>query len=286
MKRRFAPPLCALLATTSPIAAETLSYSYDVHGRLTNVARSGGHHAGVATRYGYDPADNRTNVWQGAGTPPGAPAARAPAFSISDASVDEGGELVFIVTRHGSFAQPAGGYTVSFTVGGGSATAGSDFTVPASNTVSFSADDYQKPIRVQTTHDTTPEANETLSVSFLGVNGSATFTDSTALGTIVNNDSSVQAPVTASDFANTGLCDGGFLINVAANDEDPGGNYPLYVNGIVSQSGGYALFEGPWIYFTPTAVGDATIVYRIQNTLGATANGTLHVEVTGQAPCQ
>jgi len=41
-------------------AAETIRYSYDVHGRLVKVARTGTVNNGIATDYRFDKADNRT----------------------------------------------------------------------------------------------------------------------------------------------------------------------------------------------------------------------------------
>lgn len=43
-------------------AAETITYTYDVHGRLTNVAHSGTVNNGLSASYSYDAADNRTNT--------------------------------------------------------------------------------------------------------------------------------------------------------------------------------------------------------------------------------
>lgn len=48
--------------SSQAIAQETTTYQYDVHGRLTGVARSGGSSNGVTASYQYDAADNRTNV--------------------------------------------------------------------------------------------------------------------------------------------------------------------------------------------------------------------------------
>lgn len=282
--RKIAPVLAALLATSSAIAAETMTYSYDAHGRLTKVQRAGGNNNAVTTQYSYDPSDNRTNAWQNSGSPPTPPAPLPPAFSISDASVDEAGELVFVVTRHRSFAPPAS-YTVYFTVTGGTATSGVDFTPPGTSSVNFTSDNYAQEIRILTTHDTMAEANETLSVNLTSVTNGGTLIDATGAGTIVDNDSSNQPPVAANDYATTALCGEGVIVNVGANDTDPDGNYPLNVTAIISSTNGNALFEGPYIQFTPTAPGTGTVVYRITDSLGAHANGNLYVTITGSGPC-
>lgn len=51
------------LVLSSPIfAAETITYTYDVHGRLVKVVRSGTVNNGVTHEYTHDKADNRTRV--------------------------------------------------------------------------------------------------------------------------------------------------------------------------------------------------------------------------------
>lgn len=50
-----------LVLSQVAVAAETISYSYDVHGRLVQVARTGTVNNGVTTTYQYDKADNRTS---------------------------------------------------------------------------------------------------------------------------------------------------------------------------------------------------------------------------------
>lgn len=43
------------------VASETITYTYDTHGRLVKVVHSGNVNNGVNTTYSYDKADNRTN---------------------------------------------------------------------------------------------------------------------------------------------------------------------------------------------------------------------------------
>jgi YD repeat-containing protein len=59
-KMLVATALAALAATA--IAGETIGYSYDARGRLVRVVRSGSVNNNVTANYGYDKADNRTNV--------------------------------------------------------------------------------------------------------------------------------------------------------------------------------------------------------------------------------
>jgi hypothetical protein len=48
--------------SSSAMATETITYSYDALGRLVAVAHSGAVNNGQQTVYTLDPADNRTNV--------------------------------------------------------------------------------------------------------------------------------------------------------------------------------------------------------------------------------
>jgi uncharacterized protein RhaS with RHS repeats len=60
---RFA--LGVALSLVGPVlasAAETITYTYDVHGRLVKVVHGGAVNNGVTATYVYDAADNRTSV--------------------------------------------------------------------------------------------------------------------------------------------------------------------------------------------------------------------------------
>lgn len=62
--RRFiiiASATTALLSATEAAASETITYSYDTRGRLTQVVHSGSVNNGVTTSYSHDKAHNRTN---------------------------------------------------------------------------------------------------------------------------------------------------------------------------------------------------------------------------------
>ena len=59
--RYFAAAALALLPTLAH-ANETVTYSYDAKGRLTQVAHSGTANNGVVATYAFDAADNRTSV--------------------------------------------------------------------------------------------------------------------------------------------------------------------------------------------------------------------------------
>ena len=53
--------LAALGIAGTAVASETITYTYDARGRLTQVQHSGSVNNNVATNYTYDKADNRTN---------------------------------------------------------------------------------------------------------------------------------------------------------------------------------------------------------------------------------
>ncbi len=55
----LAAGIAAIPAAAS--AGETIDYTYDVHGRLQKVARSGTVNNGVVTTYAHDKADNRSS---------------------------------------------------------------------------------------------------------------------------------------------------------------------------------------------------------------------------------
>jgi hypothetical protein len=54
--------LCLAGSAIAAWASETISYTYDARGRLVKVVRSGSVNSNVSANYGYDKADNRTNV--------------------------------------------------------------------------------------------------------------------------------------------------------------------------------------------------------------------------------
>jgi len=65
MATRTEKVLIALIvasAAATAIASETVSYTYDARGRLTQVKHSGTVNNNVSATYGYDKANNRTNL--------------------------------------------------------------------------------------------------------------------------------------------------------------------------------------------------------------------------------
>lgn len=282
--RRFA--ILGMLLASTAYAQETLTYSYDAHGRLVTVQRAGGPSAGVTTQHGMDQADNISRRWAGSGTPPALPGPRPPSFRINDADVallDEGHILTFVVTRHGSINSS---YTVNWATADGTATAaGADYT-PASGTLTFGPDDFWKMVSVQTGHDLVYEPDETFTVNLSSPSGGATLSDAQAIGTIRNNDPSNYPPIGVTDYNSSPTClEAGKVMNVTSNDTDPEGNYPIVLIGIDSVTGGAsAIVENATsVRFFPGGA-NSVVTYRIRDSLGAQGTGTLRVTVSGP-PC-
>ncbi|MCB0420814.1 MAG: hypothetical protein KDD61_07450 [Bdellovibrionales bacterium] len=117
-----------------------------------------------------------------------------PNISISDASVTEGGNLVFNVTL--SEGVCASDFTVNYASANGSATtANSDYVTPATDsdatpsdgTLTLSAGTLSGTVTVVTTPDATMEVDETMSITLSSASHGAII-DNTGIGTILNDD--------------------------------------------------------------------------------------------------
>jgi predicted outer membrane repeat protein len=172
---------------------------------------------------GSTPALNAVNNWWGAATGPseagsgtgdaastnvtfapflasapvmcgGGPSAGTLQFSVPTYSVGEGGvNATITVARVGG---TSGAIGVTFGTSDGSATAGSDYTT-ANGTLSWAdADGTSKTFVVAITDDALSEGNETVNLILGSPTGGATLgTPSTAILTIIDNDSAIAAPV-------------------------------------------------------------------------------------------
>ena len=110
----------------------------------------------------------------------------APGLSIGDVSVSEdvsAGEAVFTVSLSAASGRQV---TVEYATSNGTATAGSDYT-SASGTLTFAAGDTSKTVEVSVTNDSVDEADEMFTVT-LSSAVNVTISDSTATGTITNDD--------------------------------------------------------------------------------------------------
>lgn len=107
-------------------------------------------------------------------------------FAVSNASVTEGGNLSFTVTKTGTTTDSC---SVNYATANNTAVSGSDYTAK-SGTVTFSSSQTSATVSVATTEDTTVENTETMYLNLSAASGSATITDSQGVGTINDDDSS------------------------------------------------------------------------------------------------
>ena len=127
----------------------------------------------------------------------------APTFSITTTgSQPEGSALTYTVTKSGSTQLS---HSVQFATGGGSATAGSDYTA-ASGTLTFSAGQSSRSFTVITANDTLFEGAETVTATLSAPTGGATIAAASAVGTIVDDDNSPVFSV-----ANATVTEGGIM---------------------------------------------------------------------------
>lgn len=189
--------MCAALICPGIASAdETVTYVYDARGRVVQVLRSGTVNNGVQATYSYDRADNRTQV-----TVTGVPA--APTFSIADATVTEGGTLVFTVTLTGSATTAL---SVSAVTANGTAAAPGDYAASAA-TLSFAPGETTKTFSVSTVDDMAAEGTEAITVTLSNPTGGAVIGSGQATGTITDND----APPVSFAVSDAYVTEGGAL---------------------------------------------------------------------------
>jgi hypothetical protein len=265
------------LAIMPASAQETVTYTYDPRGRITNVDHgSTGPNAGLSASYTYDPADNRTQVVVASLV---APPCSGVNFTIaSNGAVTEGGSSVFTVIKSGSTSSTC---TVNYATSGGTATSGSDF-IAASGTLTFLPTQTSQTVSVATIDDSIVESQESFSMALSSPSsGSALGSPSSATGIINDNDVPPnQPPVANPDSATVASC-GSVIVNVVANDTDPDGNYPLHVAAIVSHTNGAASISSSTSIQFDAVQGPKTgiVTYTVADSLGATSNGTLTVTI-------
>ncbi len=119
------------------------------------------------------------------------PGPAGPTVSVSSPSpITEGNSgtqpYTFSVTISGSRTQDV---TVNYTTQNGTATAGSDYTTK-SGTLTFTPSDTVHQVSVSVSGDTTPEPDETFMLVLSSVSANASLGQSTATGTITNDDGS------------------------------------------------------------------------------------------------
>jgi hypothetical protein len=196
-----------LFALAPAGAQETITYTYDARGRLTNVDHgTTGPNAGVTAAYTYDKADNRTQVVVSTGGGGGSDCSGVTFTIASNGAVTEGTNSVFTVTKSGSTSVSC---SVNYATANGTAIAGSDYTAK-SGALTFTTAQTSQTVNVVTIDDATVESAETFSMSLSSpTNGAALGTPSTAAATINDNDSGgVCSSVTFTIASNGAVTEG------------------------------------------------------------------------------
>jgi hypothetical protein len=117
---------------------------------------------------------------------------KPPVFAIASAAANEGSAITFSVTRTGD-TQAAQAVSVATSIGANNTASANDFT-PNTENLSFASGETVKTFTVQTIQDSFVEGNETFAVSLTNPSNGAILsaTNSTATGTINNNDFGVR----------------------------------------------------------------------------------------------
>lgn len=122
----------------------------------------------------------------------------AGSVSIADAQIVEGNTgvktLVFTLTRTGGSAA----FSVNYSTADGSALSPGDY-VSESGTVNFGADVNSATVSIVVNGDASFEADETFLINLFGATNGAVISNSTAVGTIFNDDSPVAGSVSIND---------------------------------------------------------------------------------------
>ncbi|MCP8690515.1 retention module-containing protein, partial [Marinobacterium sedimentorum] len=157
----------------------------------------------------------------------------ATVFSVDDVSVDEGGNLVFTVTRSGD-AQA--NQSVTITTSDGTATlAGGDYTAN-SETLTFAQGETSKTFTVATNDDALFESSENINVTLSNATNGAVIGDGAGVGTILDNDA---APVFSVDDVQ--VTEGGNLVFTVTRTGDAQANQAVTIttsDGTATLAGG------------------------------------------------
>ncbi|NCT70124.1 MAG: hypothetical protein GXC75_04215 [Xanthomonadaceae bacterium] len=143
-----------------------------------------------------------------------------PALSINDISVTEGNSGFAFATFTVTLDQPAGPGGVSFTYSSadGTATAGSDYGAASGLTGTIAAGSSSSTIFLLVNGDTTPESDETFTVTLSGVTG-ATLTKAAGTATILDDDTpapTVSISGSTITEGNSGSSDLAFTVSLSA----------------------------------------------------------------------
>ena len=158
---------------------------------------------------------------------------KPPVFAIASAAANEGSAITFSVTRTGD-TQAAQAVTVATSIGANNTASANDFTANT-GTLSFASGETVKTFTVQTIQDSFVEGNETFAVSLTNPSNGAILsaTNSTATGTINNNDFGVRWNLDVDGDGKVGaLSDGVMLMRYLLGGSVFSGN--ALINGAIS----------------------------------------------------
>ncbi len=200
----------------------------------------------------------------------------APAFSVNNVAVTEGGTLSFTVTKTGSTALS---HNINYATANGTATAGSDYTAK-SGTLAFTSGQTTKSVTVATIQDSTVESNETVNLNLSVATGGATISDGLGVGTINNDDAANAAPNAVNNFGSTTVF-GTLYVYPLNNDSDPDGD-TITLSSHTTPSGLFVTWSASLkrMQVTPTSSGTFYIYYTISDGNGGTDTAYIQVTVT------
>lgn len=202
-----------------------------------------------------------------------------PANSVAqNVSKSEGAKFDFNVFVNGALVRNA--VNIAYTTGSpATATAGVDYTSNSGTMAITSSGSFS----VQTTDDLTIEPDEYFTASISSSSGYA-IQQGSVTATIVNNDFPASPPVANPDNAGSVAFCGSISIDPIANDSDPN-NLALTLDGDNTSTPGFTkTISGNTLFLEKTpggTTGVKTLTYRVRNSAGAWADGTITVTVTG-----
>lgn len=198
--------LAALIAATPVGASETITYSYDARGRLTEVAHSGSVNNGLTACYAYDKADNRTSLTVASGGCAASPVS----FSIaSNGPVTEGAPSTFTISKVGTAGAAV---SVSYGTSNGTAVAPGDYGAVPVTSVTFQPSETSKLVSVATVDDSVTEPSETFAVNLSSPSAGTTIATGAATATINDNDANATCSGIAFSMGDASATEGGSLL--------------------------------------------------------------------------
>ncbi|MFO1221326.1 MAG: Calx-beta domain-containing protein, partial [Burkholderiaceae bacterium] len=187
-----------------------------------------------------------------------------PSLAIDDVTVNEAaGTATFTVTLSAASGQTV---SVAYATGGGTATAGSDYTA-VSGTLTFTPGVVTQTITVPIVNDTATESSEAFNVTLSGA-VNATIADATGVGTIIDNDA---PPVLDLDANNSSGAAGA---NYAATYSEQGAAVAIADADISISDPDSANLAGATIVLTNRQSGDTLNLPALPPGITASVNAT------------